>query len=519
MLRIQAGDMMKKFQEKKKKILSMGGKEGIEKQNKKNKLTARQRLNLLFDKGTFREVDMLVTHRCSYEKMVNEEIPADGVVTGFGLVEGKKVFAYAQDFTVKGGSLGEMHAKKICKILDLALKSGNPVVGMHDSGGARIQEGVDALAGYGEIFFRNTRASGVIPQICAIMGPTAGGAVYSPALMDWVFMVKKSSYMYITGPEVIKTVTGEEVSHEELGGAESHTNISGVSHFACESDNDCIDRIKKLLSFIPSNNLDLPEASETDDDPFRENFILETIIPDKENKPYDMKKVIREIVDNGEFFEPSEFFAENIITAFARIGGNVIGIIANQPEKLAGCLDIDASDKAARFIRFCDSFNIPILTIADVPGFLPGKDQELNGIIRHGAKILWSYSEATVPKILLITRKAYGGAYIAMSSKHLGADMVFSWPGSEIAVMGAEGAVNIINRKEIQGAEDKAEFKKKLIQEYKEKFSNPYIAASRGYIDSVISPLDTRSAIYESLTFLSSKREDFPDKKHGNMPL
>ena len=510
---------MRKYSEKINKVLSMGGKNQIEKQNSKNKLTARKRLDLLFDTGTFREIDMLVTHRCSDPSMINQEIPADGVITGFGLVKGKKVFAYAQDFTVKGGSLGEMHAKKICKILDLATASGNPVVGIHDSGGARIQEGVDALAGYGEIFFRNTRASGVIPQICAVMGPTAGGAVYSPALMDWVFMVKKSSYMYITGPDVIKTVTGEKITHDELGGAMTHTKISGVSHFACESDTDCIERIKRLLWYIPENNLKIPEIKDTGDDPFRENPILETIIPSMENKPYDMKKIITEISDNGEFFEPSEFFAENIITCFSKIGGRTTGIIANQPEKLAGCLDINASDKASRFIRFCDSFNIPLLTIADVPGFLPGRDQEWNGIIRHGAKILWSYSEATVPKILLITRKAYGGAYIAMSSRHLGADMVFSWPGAEIAVMGAEGAVNIVHRHEIENSANQEETKNRLIAEYREKFSNPYIAASRGYIDSVIRPSDTRSAIYESLVFLSSKRETVPDKKHGNMPL
>lgn len=510
---------MDKYSEKVNEILRMGGKSQIEKQNNKNKLTARERLNFLFDKGTFREIDMFVSHRCANFGMENENIPAEGVITGFGLVEGRKVFAYAQDFTVKGGSLGEMHAKKICKVLDLAASSGNPVVGLHDSGGARIQEGVDALAGYGEIFYRNTMSSGVIPQICAIMGPTAGGAVYSPALMDFVFMVKNSSYMFITGPDVVRSVTGEVVTQEELGGALTHTEKSGVAHFACESDGDCLLNIKKILSFIPSNNLKFPEIKDTKDDPFRYLQNIDKVIPDNDNHPYDMKKIICEVVDNGEIFEPLASFARNIITCFARIGGRSVGIVANQPEHLAGCLDIDASDKAARFIRFCDAFNIPIVTFCDVPGFLPGRDQEWNGIIRHGAKLLWSYSEASVPKILVITRKAYGGAYIAMSSKHLGADMVFSWPASEIAVMGADGAVSIVHRNTIKRSDDKEALKDRLVKEYTEKFSNPYIAASRGYIDSIIRPEETRSAIYESLVFLSSKKSVRPDKKHGNMPL
>ncbi|MGM0417172.1 MAG: acyl-CoA carboxylase subunit beta [Thermodesulfobacteriota bacterium] len=510
---------MKKHDEKINEILSMGRNNQIKKQKEKNKLTARERIDLFFDKGTFRELDMFVTHRCTDFGMEKENIPAEGVVTGYGLVDGRKVFAYAQDFTAKGGSLGEMHAKKICKVLDLASSSGNPVVGFHDSGGARIQEGVDALAGYGEIFFRNTRASGVIPQICAVMGPTAGGAVYSPALMDFVFMVRKTSYMFITGPEVVRSVTGEVVTSEELGGADTHTKVSGVADFACENDSECISRIRLLLSYLPANNLEPPEIKETGDDPFRENTGLEDVIPDKENIPYDMKQVISELVDNNDFFECSQDFASNMITAFARIGGRVVGIIANQPEKLAGCIDIDASDKASKFIRFCDSFNIPLLTIADVPGFLPGKDQEWGGIIRHGAKILWSYSEAVVPKILVITRKAYGGAYIAMSSRHLGADMVFSWPESEIAVMGAEGAVGIIHRQDLKNSENSEELRQNLISSYREKFSNPYTAASRGYIDSVIKPCETRAAVYESLVFLSSKKESFPDKKHGNMPL
>lgn len=486
---------------------------------KTKKLTALQRMDCLFDKGTFREIDVFVSHRCTDFGMEKENIPSDGVITGFGLVNGRKIFAYAQDFKSKGGSLGEMHAKKICKVLDLAVSTGNPVVGFHDSGGARIQEGVDALAGYGEIFYRNTRASGVIPQICAVMGPTAGGAVYSPALMDFIFMVKESSYMFITGPDVIKSVTGEIISSEELGGAMTHTAVSGVSNFACDSDFECIEEIKKLLDYIPSNNLETPFVKECSDDPFRETISLETIIPENESSPYDMRKVILEIADHSEFFEISREFAKNIITGFLRVGGICAGIIANQPEYLAGCLDINASDKAARFIRFCDAFNIPVVTIADVPGFLPGKDQEFGGIIRHGAKILWSYSEASVPKILLITRKAYGGAYIAMSSRHLGADMVFSWPKAEIAVMGASGAVEIIHRKLLANSQNRDVLKKRLVEEYREKFSNPYKAASRGYIDSVIRPFETRAAIYETLIFLSSKKSDFPDKKHGNMPL
>jgi acetyl-CoA carboxylase carboxyltransferase component len=495
------------------------GRNNMTDNSRKLKLTAVQRLDSLFDKGTFRETDMFVSHRCTDFGMEKETIPSDGVITGFGLVNGRKVFAYAQDFKSKGGSLGEMHAKKICKVLDLAVSTGNPVVGFHDSGGARIQEGVDALAGYGEIFYRNTKASGIVPQICAVMGPTAGGAVYSPALMDFIFMVKKSSYMFITGPDVIKSVTGEVISAEELGGAETHTGVSGVSHFACDSDIECIEEIKKLLSYLPQNNVSAVFSAECSDDPFRETISLESVIPENESSPYDMKKIIREFSDRGSFFEVSKEFAKNIITGFVRIGGTCAGVIANQPEYLAGCLDINASDKAARFIRFCDAFNIPLITVADVPGFLPGKDQEFGGIIRHGAKILWSYSEATVPKILLITRKAYGGAYIAMSSRHLGADMVFSWPEAEIAVMGASGAVEIIHRKTLQKSQDRDALKKRLIEEYRDKFSNPYKAASRGYIDSVIRPFETRAAIYESLVFLSSKKAEFPDKKHGNMPL
>lgn len=505
--------------EKRAKLLEMGGLKAVEKHRQKGKLDARQRLDLLFDKGSFREIDRFAKHRCTNFGMENVEINGDGVVTGHGLVNGRPVFAFAQDFTSRAGSLGEVHAKKICKVMDLAMKAGVPFVGINDSGGARIQEGIDSLAGFGEIFFRNSAASGVIPQISAIMGPTAGGAVYSPAMTDFIFMVKNTSHMFITGPEVIKSVTGEVIDFESLGGAIAHCRKSGVSHFACESDGDAIEKIKILLSYLPSNNLEEPPYIETDDDPHRENTELENIIPDNPSMPYDMKTIISSICDDGAYFEPHEFFAENIITCFARLDGKSVGIIASQPLNLAGCLDIDASDKAARFIRFCDSFNIPILTIADVPGFLPGSSQEWGGIIRHGAKMLWSYSEAVVPKLLLITRKNYGGAYIAMSSKHLGTDMAFAWPEAEIAVMGAEGAAGIIHRKEINNASDKAKKKQEKIDEYKALFSNPYIAAERGYVDDIILPCETRARLIDSLNILLTKREARPAKKHGNIPL
>ncbi len=512
-------DKIKDLKEREAKILQMGGEKAVARQREKGKLTARQRLNLLFDPGTFREIDMFVKHRCVNFGMEKIEIPSDGVITGHGLVDGRPLFAFSQDFTSRAGSLGEMHAKKICKVMDLALKAGVPFVGINDSGGARIQEGVDALSGYGEIFFRNSACSGVIPQISAIMGPTAGGAVYSPAMTDYVFMVKKSSYMFITGPEVVKSVTGEEISFEDLGGAMAHSEKSGVAHFACESDKDAINRIKRLLSYLPSNNMEDPPLVDTGDGPVRVDPTLDAIIPDSPNQSYDMKEVIRSIVDNGEFFEPHEHYAPNIIVCFARLNGRSIGIIANQPMNMAGCLDINASDKATRFIRFCDAFNIPILTIADVPGYLPGSQQEWSGIIRHGAKLLWCYSEATVPKILLITRKDYGGSYIAMSSRHLGADMAFAWPSAEIAVMGAAGAANIIHRREIKGADDPAAKRKEKIEEYENLFSNPYCAASRGYIDAVIAPINTRPRLIEALEIMCSKRETRPPKKHGNIPL
>ena len=500
-------------------VMAMGGEKALEKRRESGKLNARERLDTLFDKGSFRELDMFVTHRCSNFGMENVDIPADGVVTGHGRVAGRIVFAYAQDFTSRAGSLGEMQAKKICKVMDMALKAGAPVIGMNDSGGARIQEGIDALSGYGEIFFRNSAASGVIPQISAIMGPTAGGAVYSPAMTDFIFMVKESSYMFITGPNVIKAVTGEEITFEALGGAMTHNEKSGVAQFACDSDEDAILQIRKLLSYLPSNNMEDPPHVEPKDDKNRMDASLDTVIPDNPNRAYNIKDVIVSIVDDGEYFEPHQYFAKNMVVCFARLNGHSIGIIANQPNYLAGCLDIDASDKATRFIRFCDAFNIPMLTIADVPGYLPGSNQEWGGIIRHGAKLLWCYSEATVPKLLLITRKDYGGSYIAMCSRHLGADMAFAWPTSEIAVMGAEGAANIIHAKEISGADDPVAKRKEKIVEYNEKFSNPYCAAARGYVDAVIRPSETRPRLIDALEAMLTKRELRPAKKHGSIPV
>ena len=500
-------------------ITAAGGADKIAKQHKAGKLTARERINLLMDPGSFIELDAFVKHRCNEFGMESVDAPAEGVVTGYGTVDGRLVYVYAQDFTVIGGSLGEMHAKKICKVLDLALKMGAPTVGINDSGGARIQEGVDALSGYGNIFYRNTIASGVVPQISVIMGPCAGGAVYSPALTDFTFMLDKTSQMFITGPQVIKAVTGEEVTSEELGGAMTHNRISGVAHFISPDEKTCIEDIKRLLSFLPSNNMETAPIFETDDDINRIEEQLNEIVPDNPNKPYNMKDIIRAIVDNGDFMEVQEYYAQNIITAYARINGASIGIIANQPKVLAGCLDINASDKAGRFIRTCDAFNIPILNLVDVPGFLPGTNQEYGGIIRHGAKMLYAYSEATVPKVTLIVRKAYGGAYLAMCSKDLGADMVFAWPTAEIAVMGPEGAANIIFKKDIEGAEDPVQTRAEKIQEYKDKFATPYIAAKRGYVDSVIEPSESRPRLANAFEMLASKRENRPAKKHGNLPV
>ena len=512
-------DKLNDLRKREAKLREMGGAQLVAKHKEKGKLTARERLGRLFDKGTFREIDMFVTHRCVNFEMENVEIPSDGVITGHGLVDGRPVFAFAQDFTSRAGSLGEMHAKKICKVMDLAVKAGVPFVGLNDSGGARIQEGVDALSGFGQIFYRNSLASGVIPQISAIMGPTAGGAVYSPAMTDWIFMVKNTSYMFITGPEVIKSVTGEEISFEDLGGAMAHNEKSGVAQFACENDEDCIDQIKKMLSYLPANNMEDPPVVDTGDDPRRNAPELNAIVPDNPNKSYDMRAVISAIVDNGEIFEPHQHFAPNILVCLARLNGRTVGIIANQPSVMAGCLDINASDKATRFIRFCDAFNIPLLTIADVPGYLPGSNQEWGGIIRHGAKLLWCYSEATVPKLLLVTRKDYGGSYLAMCSKDLGADMAFAWPTAEIAVMGAQGAANIIHRKEIKEAADPKAKRAEKVKAYEDLFSNPYCAAARGYIDAVIEPSQTRARLIEALTIMCTKREQRPPKKHGNIPM
>jgi acetyl-CoA carboxylase carboxyltransferase component len=512
-------DKIKELKEREAKLKEMGGEAAVKKQHDRGKLTARERIDLLFDPGTFRETDIFMKHRGTLFGLDKLEIPADGVITGYGKVNGRPVCAFSQDFTARAGTLGEMHSKKICKILDLSMKSGIPVVGFNDSGGARIQEGVDSLSGYGQIFYRNAIASGVVPQISAIMGPCAGGAVYSPAMTDFVFMVKDTSHMFITGPDVIKAVLGEVITFEDLGGAIAHNSKSGVAHFACEDDAHTIERIKLLLSYLPNNNMEEPPRVDTGDSPVRTDPALDSIIPDNPMESYDMKDVIRSIVDNGEFYEVQELYAQNILVGLARLDGRTIGIIANQPTVLAGCLDVNSSDKATRFIRFCDCFNIPLLTIADVPGYLPGSDQEWSGVIRHGAKLLWCYSEATVPKITLITRKDYGGSYLAMCSRDLGCDMALAWPNSEIAVMGADGAANIIFRRDIQGADDPEAKRQEKIAEYKEQLYNPYIAASRGYIDGVIVPSETRPRLIDALEVLCTKRETLPPKKHGNIPM
>jgi acetyl-CoA carboxylase carboxyltransferase component len=496
-----------------------GGQKSIQRQHESGKLTARERLDLFFDKGTFQETDLFVEHRSTNFGLDKVSIPADGVITGFGKVNGRTVCAYAQDFTSRGGSLGEMHAKKICRIMDMAMKMKCPMVGFIDSGGARIQEGINSLDGYSNIFYLNSCASGVIPQISAIMGPAAGGAVYSPAMTDFVFMVKKTSYMFITGPAVVKSVTSEEITSEELGGALTHSTKSGVAHFACDNDQQTIEEIKQLLGYLPDNNEEKTPATNPKDAPEGATKKLNSVLPEDTKKTYNMKDVIKMIVDSGEIIEPFRQYAQNIITAFARMNGQVIGIIANQPQFLAGSLDINASDKATRFIRFCDAFNIPLLTIADVTGFLPGSHQEWGGIIRHGAKLLWCYAEATVPKITLITRKAYGGAYIAMCSQGLGADYTLAWPQAEIAVMGAEGATPIIFRNEIEQAEDKEAKEKEKMEEYRELFYNPYVAAKMGYINAVIQPSETRAKIIAALEALKDKKESRPYKKHGNIPM
>jgi propionyl-CoA carboxylase beta subunit len=496
-----------------------GGQDRIDAQHGRGRLTARERLDLLLDKGSFRETDMFVTHRTSDFGLDERKVLGDSVITGWGTIEGRLVYVYSQDFTVFGGSLGEVHAAKICKLLDNALKNGAPVIGLNDSGGARIQEGVVSLGGYADIFLRNTLSSGVIPQISAIMGPCAGGAVYSPALTDFIFMVRNSSYMFVTGPDVVKSVTHEDVSFEELGGAEVHASTSGVCHYVADNEADCLGLIRVLFSYLPQNNMEDPPFVPTQDDRLRTEVALDSIIPEDPSKPYDMREVIRLIVDDGSFFELQETYAQNIVIGFAHLGGHSVGIIANQPAVLAGVLDINASDKAARFVRICDSFNVPLLTFVDVPGFMPGTAQEHGGIIRHGAKLLYAYCEATVPKITVVTRKAYGGAYDVMSSKHIRGDLNLAWPSAELAVMGPDGAVSIIFRKELAEAEDPEARKAELVEEYREKFANPYIAASRGYIDAVIEPRHTRPRVINALEMLSNKRDANPARKHGNIPL
>jgi len=496
-----------------------GGQKRIDRQHEAGKLTARERLARLFDPGSFTEIDMHVKHRATEFGMESVEAPGEGVVTGYGTIDGRLVFAFAQDFTVIGGSLGEMHAKKITKVQDLAMKAGAPLIGLNDSGGARIQEGVDALDGYGQIFYRNTIASGVIPQISVIMGPSAGGAVYSPALTDFIFMVDKTSQMFITGPQVIKAVTGEDVTPEQLGGALTHNTISGVAHFFAENDEAALAAVRRLLGFLPSNNLEEPPVVDGGDQLDRVDEALLTIIPDDPNKPYDVRNVIRSVVDNGDFMEVHESYATNAVVGFARLGGRSVGMVANQPRVMAGCIDINASDKISRFVRFCDAFNIPVVTWVDTPGYLPGTNQEYGGVIRHGAKILYAYSEATVPKVTVILRKAYGGAYLAMCAKALGADQVIAWPQAEIAVMGPDGAANIIFKDEIAKAENPVEMRKAKIAEYRDKFANPYVAAARGYVDAVIDPRETRPRIISALEMLNSKRESRPPKKHGNIPV
>ena len=496
-----------------------GGQERMQRQHQEGKLSARERIDLLLDEGTFEEVDKLVRHRCHDFGMDQQVVDGDGFVTGYGRVHGRLVYVFAQDFTVFGGSLSEANALKICKIMDLALKTGAPVIGLNDSGGARIQEGVLSLAGYADIFLRNTLASGVIPQISAIMGPCAGGAVYSPALTDFIFMVDHTSHMFVTGPDVIKTVTHEDVTKEKLGGAETHNSISGVAHFLAQDDSECLRMIRELISYIPPNNRDDAPARPATDPADRADPALDKLVPSESNIPYDIKDIIHRVVDDGEFFEIHEHWAKNIVIGFARMDGRTIGIVANQPAFLAGCLDINSSVKGARFVRFCDAFNIPILTFEDVPGFLPGTEQEFGGIIRQGAKLLYAYAEATVPKITVITRKAYGGAYCVMGSKHLRTDVNFAYPTAEIAVMGAEGAVNIVYRRELTTAGDKEAARQQKIDEFRERFANPFVAAERGFIDDVIEPHETRPKVIRALRMLATKVDTMPRKKHGNIPL
>jgi len=512
-------EKIQQYRELKEKSKLGGGKERIEAQHKRGKLTARERIDLLLDDGTFVELDPFVTHRCTDFGMDKKIILGDGVVTGYGTIDGRPVFVFSHDFTVFGGSLGEMFAKKVCKVMDLAMKAGAPIIGLNDCGGARIQEGVASLAGYGDIFFKNVVSSGVIPQVSAIMGPCAGGAVYSPALTDFVVMVQETSHMFITGPDVIKAVIGQEVTFEDLGGALVHGQTSGVAHFTAANEEDGVEIIKKLLSYLPSNNMEDPPVVETGDDPNRIDEDLKAIIPDDPDKPYDIKEIILSVVDNSDFFEVQPLWAPNIVIGFARLNGRTVGIIANQPKFFAGALDINSSVKAARFIRFCDAFNIPVITFVDVPGFMPGVDQEHGGIIRHGSKLLYAYCEATVPKITVIVRKAYGGAYDVLGSKHSGGDLNYAWPTAEIAVMGPQGAINIIFRREIAKAKDPEKKRAELTAEYRSKFANPYVTAQKAYIDDIIEPAETRPKLITALEMLVTKRERRPPKKHANIPL
>jgi propionyl-CoA carboxylase beta subunit len=510
---------IEELRERKEAIGRAGGPEAVERQHARGKLTARERIDLLLDPGTFVETDAMARHRVHAFGMEKNRAYTDGVVTGWGTVDGRKVFVYSQDFTVFGGSLGEVHAEKICKIMDLAASTGAPVIGINDSGGARIQEGAASLAGYGYIFDRNVRSSGVIPQISVIMGPCAGGAVYSPAITDFVFMVKETSHMFITGPDVIRTVTGEDVTFEELGGAQTHASRSGLASFIAEDEQECLSTVRYLLSFLPANNMEDPPSFASTDDPERRVPELDTLVPDSPREPYDIKTAIRAITDDGAFLEVFPLWAMNVVIGFARLDGQTIGVVANQPKVLAGTLDIESSEKAARFVRFCDAFNVPLVTFEDVPGFLPGAAQEYGGIIRRGAKLLYAFTEATVPRVTVITRKAYGGAYVVMNSKHIRGDVSFAWPTAEIAVMGPEGAVNIVYRKQLKEAEDPEVRRKELIAEYEERFNNPFLAAERGYVDEVIEPSETRIRLIQALGMLRSKREAVPARKHGNIPL
>ncbi len=516
---VQRQQRLDELEEKLARAREGGGEARRERQHAAGKLTVRERVDMLLDPGSFVEIDALVVHRCSDFGIEDQKVPGDGVLCGYGTVDGRLVYVFGQDFTVLGGTLSETNAAKICKVMDLAVENGAPVVGLNDSGGARIQEGVAALGGYADIFLRNTLSSGVVPQISAIMGPCAGGAVYSPAITDFIFMVEGTSYMFVTGPDVIKTVTHEEVTMEDLGGAQTHASKSGVSHFTTPSDAACLAEIRRLLSFLPSNNLDDPPLGPTSDPEDREDEELDTLVPVDANKPYDIKDLLRRIVDDGDMMEVQPDYARNIVVAFARIGGRTVGLVANQPAFLAGVLDIDASLKGARFVRFCDAFNIPLVTFEDVPGFLPGTQQEFGGIIKHGAKLLYAFAEATVPKITVITRKAYGGAYCVMASKHLRTDVNLAYPTAEIAVMGPEGAVNILYRRDLAAADDAEKLRAEKTDEYRQKFSNPYVAAERGFVDAVIQPRRTRAEIARALRQLQSKRTTMPAKKHGNLPL